>query len=381
MSEKLQRALPLIVIGALLLVGTIWAFGGNSGDHKVTAYFPRTVSVYEGSDVRVLGVPVGKVDEVIPQGTQVKVVMHYDDDVKIPADAKAVIVSPSVVGDRYIQLTPAYTGGDVLADNTVLDAQRTAIPLELDEIYGSLDKLTVALGPNGANRNGALTDLLEQTARNFGGQGANFKKTIENFGDLSSTLDDNKEELFSSAERLESFIKTLADNDSTVRRFNESLGDVSELLSSESDDLSSALNNLGTALDVVGGFVQENRASLSRSIRGINRVAKVLVRRRDDLNTILRAGPLALNNLGLGYNPQTGTLDSNANIGNLLSQIGSDPGTLLCSLIAADDPDGAICDIIGGLLPRNAPFGAGAGERVKSLPFDPSLNGLVEVSR
>ena len=379
MTDKLQRFLPLIIIGALVVAGAVWAFGGSSGDRQVTAYFPRTVSVYEGSDVRVLGVPIGKVDEVTPEGTRVKVVMHYDDEVKIPSDAKAVIVSPSVVGDRYIQLTPAYTGGDVLADNTVLDTDRTAIPLELDEIYGSLDKLTVALGPNGANRNGALTDLLEQTAKNFGGQGANFKRTIENFGDLSSTLDDNKEELFSSAERLESFIKTLADNDGTVRRFNKSLGDVSELLSGESDDLSAALKNLGTALDVVGHFVEDNRASLSRNIRGINRVAKVLVRRRDDLNTILRAGPLALNNLGLGYNPQTGTLDSNANIGNLLHTLQNDPGQLLCSLVAADDPDGSICDIITGILPRDTPFGAGSGSRADDQPYDPSLNGLVVV--
>ena len=379
--EKLLRYLPLVIIGALVIAGAWYVFGADSGGKQVTAYFPRTVSVYEGSDVRVLGVPVGKVDEVTPEGTKVKVVMHYDDDVKIPADAKAVIVSPSVVGDRYIQLTPAYTGGDVLADNTVLDTQRTAIPLELDEIYGSLDKLTVALGPNGANRNGALTDLLEQTAKNFAGQGANFNRTIQNFGDLSSTLDDNKEELFSSARRLEGFIKTLAGNDNTVRRFNQSLGNVSQLLSDESGDLTSALKNLGTALDVVGHFVEENRASLGRNIHGLNQVAKVLVRRRDDLNTILRAGPLALNNLGLGYNPQTGTLDSNANIGNILHNLGSDPLQLLCSLVAADDPDGHICDVLGGLLPRNAPMGLTKGSRSNDQPFDPSLNGLVEVSR
>ncbi|MEZ0577943.1 MCE family protein [Nocardioides sp. MH1] len=381
MYDKIQRFVPLIIIGALVAAGAFWAFGGDHGDRSVTAYFPRTVSVYEGSDVRVLGVPVGKVDSVTPEGTQVKVVMHYDKDVKIPADAKAVIVSPSVVGDRYIQLTPAYTGGDVLADGTELPTDRTAIPLELDEIYGSLDKLTVALGPNGANSDGALTDLLEQTARNFGGQGANFKRTIENFGDLSSTLDDNKEELFSSAQRLESFIKTLADNDSTVRDFNKSLGNVSELLAGESNDLTSALKNLGTALDVVGNFVEENRASLSRNIRGINQVAKVLVRRRDDLNTILRAGPLALNNLGLGYNPQSGTLDANANLGNLVHELTSNPGQLLCALVSADDPNGHICDIITGVLPRNAPLGAGSGSRADDQPFDPTLNGLVEVSR
>jgi virulence factor Mce-like protein len=379
-ATVLQRVVPLVVIGLLAAGAAVWYFGSESEAKTVTAYFPRTVSLYEGSDVRVLGVPIGKVDEVTPEGTEVKVVMHYDAEVEVPADAQAVIVSPSVVGDRYIQLTPAYEKGAVLADNTVLDGQRTAVPLELDEIYGSLDELTVALGPNGANSEGALTDLLEQTAKNFGGQGARFKQTIEDFGDLSATLENNKEELFGSAEQLQAFIETLADNDTTVRRFNRSLGEVSELLSDESDDLAAALDNLGTALDVVGDFVEENRASLGRNIRGLNRVARLLVRHRDDLNVILRAGPLALNNLGLGYNPQAGTLDSNANIGNTIHDLTNDPDAVLCALVSANDPDGNICDLIEALpLPRNAPFGAGTGSRSADT-YDPTLNGLVEVS-
>ena len=152
MNATLQRVLPLVVIGLLVAAGAIWYFGTGSGTKTVVAYFPRTVSVYEGSDVRVLGVPVGKVDKVEPQGTEVKVTMTYDEEVKIPADAQAVIVSPSVVGDRYIQLTPAYVDGEVMADNTELSTKLTAIPLELDEIYGSLDELTVALGPERRQR-------------------------------------------------------------------------------------------------------------------------------------------------------------------------------------------------------------------------------------
>jgi phospholipid/cholesterol/gamma-HCH transport system substrate-binding protein len=382
----LQRAIVPFIIVALVIAGALVMFTGDNGDKSVTAYFPRTVSLYEGSDVRVLGVAVGEIDEVTPEGTRVKVVMRYDDDVKIPADAQAVIISPSIVGDRYVQLTPAYEGGEVLADNVSLDESRTAVPLELDQIYSSLDRLTVALGPNGANKNGAVTDLLEVTAENFGGQGAKFKQTIQDFSTLSQTLDNNKEELFGSLTELEGFVSTLADNDDTVRQFNQSLGDVSTMLAGESDELSAALANLSTALGQVGTFVEENKASLGRNITGLNRVAKVLVKRRAELDQILRIAPVALSNLALTYNPDTGTLDTNANIGNLEHEVVSNPGGLLCALVSANDPQGRICDLIDGMLPApgasRAAFGDAARpdqEPAYEQRFDLSLNGLVEV--
>ena len=114
----------------------------------------------------------------------------------------------------------------MLADGATLTEDQTAVPLELDQIYSSIDQLTVALGPTGANRNGALSDLLETTAENFGGQGEQFHQTIQDFSKFSQTLDHNKEELFGSAAALEGFIGTLAENDQTVRQFNQSLADV-----------------------------------------------------------------------------------------------------------------------------------------------------------
>ena len=171
---------PLIVLG-FVVAATVSVFGGDS-TRTVVAHFPRAISVYEGSDVRVLGVPVGTVTRVEPTGTDVTVTMAYDDAVRLPADAKAVIIAPSVVGDRYVQLTPAYSGtGDVLTDGAELSVEDTSQPLELDQIYDSLDRLNVALGPRGANKTGALTDLLSVTADNFGGQGTTIRQTIKDY--------------------------------------------------------------------------------------------------------------------------------------------------------------------------------------------------------
>ena len=372
---------PLVVLG-FVVAAAVTVFGGDTA-RTVVAHFPRTISVYEGSDVRVLGVPVGTVTRVEPTGTDVTVTMTYDDDVQLPADAKAVIIAPSVVGDRYVQLTPAYSGtGEVLADGAELGVDQTSEPLELDQIYESLDRLNVALGPRGANRTGALSDLLAVTADNFGGQGTTFRQTIKDFSRLSATLAGNKEELFGSVEALEGFMSTLAENDQTVRQFNQSLADVSTMLAGERQELVAATENLSVALTAVKGFVKENKDSLSRNITGLNRVAKVLVRQRAALDEILRVAPGALNNLALTYNPQAGTLDTRSNFGQSIEQLEANPAAFLCGFVGQVERSGRACDTITDLLARNRP---GALGRSTVLPardvFDPSLGGLVEVER
>ena len=60
--------------------------------------------------------PSGRIESIEPQPSAVKITFWYDDKYKVPADAKAVILSPSLVTARAIQLTPAYTGGPVMDD-------------------------------------------------------------------------------------------------------------------------------------------------------------------------------------------------------------------------------------------------------------------------
>lgn len=375
----MRKLIVPAVIVALLAVAAFTLFRGEERKY-VTASFPRTVSIYEGSDLRVLGVPVGKVEEVTPKGTEVEVKMWYDADVEIPSTAQAVIIAPSVVGDRFVQLTPPYEDGDEkLADKAVLDSSRTSMPLELDEIYQSLDDLTVALGPTGANREGALSQLLRTTAENFGGQGEKFNQTIQDFSKLTGTLDNNREELFGAAARLEDFISTLAENDSTVRDFNQSLAGISDLLEGERDELAASLRNLSVAMGQVSTFVKDNQALLGRDIKGLNNFAKILVRQRKALEEVLRVAPVALTNLGHTYNPQSGTLDTRANLGEVLNQIQSDPGLLLCTIAGQVDTSGAACDLIDRALPR--PGALSAALETPPDPFDPTLGGLVEVSR
>jgi len=378
--KRIARILvPLLIVG-VLAVFAVTTLTGEKMKH-VSAVFPKTVSLYVGSDVRVMGVPVGKIERVTPEATGVRVEMSYPASVEIPEGADAVVISPSIVGDRYVQFTPAYAGGAVLPDDATLDLSRTAVPLELDDVYQGIDDLTVALGPTGANRNGALSDLLDSAARNWGGQGAQFHRTVADIAALTGTLDDNKEQFFGTARELEGFIKTLAGNDATVRAFNRSLSQVSGLLAGERGELSASLHSLAIAMDQVSGFVKENKGVLGRNIKGLDKVVKILVKQRGALDEILRVAPTALGNLALTYNPQAGTLDTRANMEMLAGQLQSDPALLLCTLLEQAPTGDQACNLVKTALPRAGEFaGKPVAHRARER-FDPTLGGLVEVSR
>jgi phospholipid/cholesterol/gamma-HCH transport system substrate-binding protein len=371
----------LIVLLSLLVGVTLWTFRPSPQMRHVTAYFDRTVALYPGSEVKILGVSVGTVDSIDPQGDRVKVEMSYEARYDVPADAKAVIISPAIVGDRYVQLTPAYVSGARLADGAMLGLDRTAAPVELDTIYKSIDELSVALGPNGANKTGALNDLLGVAARNLDGNGATLRQTLHDVGLLTGTLSDNKTELFDTVDQLDRFVAMLAHNDSSIRGFNRDLAQVSGVLSDERHDLARALDNLGTALNAVSQFVDDNGDVLAKNVRGLAKVTRTLVKQRDALDQALHVAPLALNNLYLAYNPKTGTLDQRSNIGENINQLINDPSLVLCAIVEQAGNPASACDAIKSLLDTLPPLGQPSGLPTTGPPtevehVDPTLGGL-----
>jgi phospholipid/cholesterol/gamma-HCH transport system substrate-binding protein len=374
------------ILVVVLLAGAVLLLLPGSGQKHVTAEFPRAISLYKGSDVKILGVAVGKVDAVDPAGTKVIVKFHYDSKYKVPADAKAAVISPSIVGDRFIQLTPVYTGGAVMADNSRLGLDRTATPLELDQIFGSITDLTTALGPEGANKpgpsgSGALTRLLDSTARNFGGEGVQFNQTLHNLSMLTKTLADNKDQLFGTVSEVEKFTNTLSKNDDTVRRFNDSLASGAQLLAGERQDLAAVLKNLSVAMTEVRSFVADNRNLLSSNIKELNQLSKVLVKNRSALDETLTDAPVALNNLFLAYNETTGTLDTRANTGETVNKLTASPSVVLCALVPdACGPLSSMVKLLG--LQRAGALTADGSLRTNVVEqVDPTLGGLVEANR
>jgi phospholipid/cholesterol/gamma-HCH transport system substrate-binding protein len=319
----LAAVLALGLAAALLVV--LWP---SPATVHVTAYFSRTVGLYPGSDVRVLGVKVGSVTGVTPQGGQVKVELEYGAGYKVPAGAQAAIITSSVVSDRYVQLLPVYRGGPVLAGGAVIPLSRTAVPVELDSTLDSLNTLSVALGPQGANSDGALSRLLGVTADNLNGQGEALHQTVRDLSQAAGTLSDNRQNLFGTVSNLQIFTAKLAADDGQVRAFETNLADVSAQLAAERQDLAAALKNLASALGDVSVFVHDNKAEITSDVKGLNDIAGVLAKERAALAEFLDVAPAALGNLADAYNPSSGTLDVRMN-----AQQTQDPALFLCSLL------------------------------------------------
>jgi virulence factor Mce-like protein len=312
MTGTMQRA---VAIGAalVLLVAIGWTVLRPVSQYRVTAYFPETVGLYSGSSVRILGIEVGTIDKVVPQGTRVRVDMSIDDQYPIPADAKAAVLAPSLVSDRYVQFAPVYTSGPKMKDGTVVPLSRTAVPVELDQVYGALNKLSDALGPNGANKNGALSDLVDVGAKNLDGNGEQLNRTLAGFSQAVRTLADNREDLFASMDNLQAFTTALATVDGQVRAFNQNLAAVSNQLAGERQDLASAIHLLQQALGDVATFIRDNQALLTTNVQRLADVTATLVNQRDALAQVLDVAPAALGNLAHAYNPDYGTLDTRDN--------------------------------------------------------------------
>ncbi|SDN14618.1 MCE family protein [Allokutzneria albata] len=333
-SHDLARLIAFLCVVALVITAGVWFVFLRAPGKRVTAYFSAGVGIYAGGDVRVLGVRVGQVEKVEPQGRVVKVDFRVGDDVDIPATAQALVVNPAVVSDRYVQLAPAYTGGDKLADGAVIPRERTATPVELDEVYASLDKLTTALGPKGANADGALSDLLDTAAKNLDGNGKKLGDTIRNLGAATETLSGSRQDLFGTVDGLQKFTSMLARNDGQVRRFTDQVADVGRFLAEERQNLGASLKELALALTAVDGFIKDNRDKIKSNVDKLSGITKVLVDQRAALAEVLDVGPLALGNLQNSYNGASGTLDTRAH----LNELTEPPVVLICKLVRQTTP-------------------------------------------
>jgi phospholipid/cholesterol/gamma-HCH transport system substrate-binding protein len=337
------KTIALALIAILLVASVLSLVFGAKTSKTATLYYQRATGLYTGSGVRILGVQVGKVLDVQPQGTTVKVKIKYNSKYKIPANAQGFIIPPSLVSDRFVQIAPVYRQGEpVLPDKGVIPLERTQVPVELSQVLESADQIAQALGPNGANKNGALSRLISISADNLRGNGTKIHQTVRDVSTLLTTLAENKDDLNGTIQNLDTFNHALRESDGAVRQLTEDLASVASQLNEDRGNLAAAIKYLGIALGDITTFVRTNRSQLVGNVDQINKLTNTILAQKNALIETLDDAPTALQNLNGAYDPDTKSLRTKSNVFANLN-----PADLLCATLASVSGKPDICNDLG----------------------------------
>ncbi|MGW0041626.1 MCE family protein [Rhodococcus sp. NPDC003348] len=329
-----------VVLGAVVavLVAASYLVVPRVTTMVVEAEFTSTTGLYPGDDVRVMGVSVGRIESIRPGPTAARVRMRIQRSQPIPVDADAIIVNQSLVAARFVQLTPAWTGGERLRDGDTIGLSHTAVPVEWDAMTAQLDRLATALGPPDPTHpeTGPAGDLVDALDATLDGEGENLHTTLTRLSDAMRILSDGRTDLFATVRNLQVFVAALADSDRQIVEFNDRMATVTEVLGSDTDTIGAAITTLDTAVGNVTRFVRDNRDAVGASADQLSDVLATLAAQRDGIAQILHVAPTALANMSNIYQPA-----HNAVVSALAPDNFANPVDFICSALAAAEQVGA----------------------------------------
>lgn len=343
---KLTRATviigSLVVVLALVVAYVGWRMYEKLTNNTVVAYFPAANALYPGDKVQIMGLRVGAVDKIEPSGDKMKVTFHYENKYKVPANASAVILNPTLVASRAIQLEPAYKGGPQLSDNAVIPEERTQVPVEWDQLRNSITNIISKLGPTcpqGAEasctllqREGPFGEVIESFANGLAGKGQEINTTLSNLSRALTALNEGRGDFFAVVKSLALFVNALHKDDQQFVALNQNLADFTTRLAHSDTDLSNALQQFDSLLTTVRPFLDKNRGVLTYDVKNLETVTNTLLQ-PDPLNgleTALHVLPTAAANINQIYHPSHGSLVAIPSITNF-----ANPMQFICSAIQA----------------------------------------------
>ena len=327
-----------LIIGTVVLVVVIVAaFLGYKLYEKltyntITAEFPQTLALYPGDKVEIMGVQVGKIDEIEPDGDKMRVTFNYESKYKVPANATASILNPSLVASRTIQLAPPYTGGPLLENNAVIPEDRTQVPVEYDQLRDSITRILTDLGPTKEQPKGPFGDVIESFADGLQGKGQQLNDTLNNLSEALTTLNSGRGDLFGVIKSLALFVNALYKSDQQFVALNENLAQFTGAFTNSDREVAKAVKDLDQLLTTTRGFLNQNSSVLTKDITNL----------ADVTNAILQPEPLKGLETGLHVYPNLAANLINISAPNQGGIVGlptinqfANPMQFLCSSIQA----------------------------------------------
>lgn len=337
-NKRLVRGVLAVVLVGLIGAGSAMTLTGvqTAGRTQIVAYFDNSNGIYAGDDVQIRGVTVGKIERIDPEPTRVKFTLWIEDVYPVPADAEAVILSPTLVTARAIQLTPPYRGGPKLADDAVIPQSRTAVPVEWDDFREQLEKLTETLQPTDEGGVSTLGETVNTAADNLRGQGRAIRESVLELGRAVSAMADHSDDTFTSVRNLAALVSALQGSEALLSSLNMNLASVTGALANDPGEVAQVIQEFDEVVGEVRSFVADNSDGLATTSEKLASVSTALDESLDDVKQLLHVLPNTAANAVNIYQPAQGTLSGIAALNNF-----SDPITFLCGAIQAASRLGA----------------------------------------
>lgn len=309
MKRALVRVVAVVIATTSIASGCS-VLGGGGGHYKLIAYFPRAVALYPSSQVKVLGLPAGTVDTIDVEGTRVKVTMSIDDSVPVPKDVQALIAPQSLIGERYIQLSPAWRQGLEKAPDG-MEITKTVIPVEPDEALAELKKFLDSLNPEGLGR------LIDNLATDLQGQGPTLNHALDQISGVVATFADKDQQLAEIVDHFDEFTATLETRESQLGDILSTFAQATQVLADERQGLENLVAGLAdlsrNGLELVSKHAQALRTDLDT----LTRLAQSIDVNVDALGQLLDSGPILARGIIGAYNAPLRAFNLRENFGEL----------------------------------------------------------------
>lgn len=148
-----------VTIGIVLFIAGLYFIGQRkqlfNSSFRVTAVFNNISGLQVGNNVRFSGITVGIVEDIMQvSDTSVRVDMLIDVETQkfIKKDARAIIGSDGLMGNKIVQIVPGSSGQKIIEDNDVI---KSDVPIDMDDV---MEKLAITT-ENAATITSNLADI------------------------------------------------------------------------------------------------------------------------------------------------------------------------------------------------------------------------------
>jgi ABC-type transporter Mla subunit MlaD len=259
--------------------------------------------------------------------------------------------------------------------------QRTAVPVEWDEVKNQLMRLATDLGPNAKVSTPAISRFIDSAANALQGNGDKLRQTLAQLSGVARTFANGSGNIVDIIKNLQTFVTALRDSNVQMVQFNNRLATLTSVVNDSKSDLDAALTDLSEAVGEVQRFIAGTRDATSEQLARLSNAIQPLVDQHMALENILHGAPTALSNFFNDYNADTGTIVGGFGIMNFANPTWS--GLLLPIPIPGCTQVGAVENVTATESGKLCSLFLGPGMRVlnfNSVPFpiDPFLQKSVD---